>query len=161
MDIEFIGSGPAAKAILYYITDYISKSQLKTHVAYATLKLAIKKLGEYDPSKDLVTICAKQLLQKCAHAMISHQEMSGQFVATYLLDLDDHFTSHIYRRLYWTSYEAHIEAELPSPECYVKEASTGVSAEEVPPEDPSGDREPELEAAAGITRSADKDIQPI
>ena len=32
----------SAKAILYYITDYISKAQLK---AYAALELAIKKLG--------------------------------------------------------------------------------------------------------------------
>lgn len=37
MDIKFIGSGVSAKAILYYITDYITKSQLKLHVAYAAL----------------------------------------------------------------------------------------------------------------------------
>ncbi|KAF8234476.1 hypothetical protein L208DRAFT_1548764 [Tricholoma matsutake] len=96
MDIKFIGSGPATKAILYYITDYISKSQLKAHVAYAALEL---KLDEYDPTEDLVTLHAKCLLQKCVHAMISHQEMSGQFVATYLLDLKDHFMSHIYCKL--------------------------------------------------------------
>ena len=35
MDIKFIGSGGLAKAALYYITDYISKAQLKAHVAYA------------------------------------------------------------------------------------------------------------------------------
>lgn len=35
MDIKFVGSGESAKAILYYITDYISKAQLKAHVAYA------------------------------------------------------------------------------------------------------------------------------
>ena len=35
MDIQFIGSGESAKAMIYYITDYITKSQLKTHVAYA------------------------------------------------------------------------------------------------------------------------------
>jgi hypothetical protein len=41
MDIKFIGSGASAKAILYYITDYISKTQLKAHVAYAALELAV------------------------------------------------------------------------------------------------------------------------
>ena len=41
MDIKFVGSGASAKAILYYITDYITKTQLKTHVAYAALELAI------------------------------------------------------------------------------------------------------------------------
>ncbi|PBK87067.1 hypothetical protein ARMGADRAFT_939339, partial [Armillaria gallica] len=37
MDIKFIGSSVSAKAILYYITDYITKSQLKLHIAYAAL----------------------------------------------------------------------------------------------------------------------------
>jgi hypothetical protein len=49
MDIKFIGSGASAKGILYYITDYITKSQLKTHVAFAMLGLAVKKLGKYNP----------------------------------------------------------------------------------------------------------------
>ncbi|KAJ7462919.1 hypothetical protein FB451DRAFT_957827, partial [Mycena latifolia] len=49
MDIKFIGSGASAKGILYYITDYITKSQLKTHVAFAMLELAVKKLGDFNP----------------------------------------------------------------------------------------------------------------
>ena len=42
MDIKFIGSGSTAKAITYYITNYITKSQLKTHVAYAALELSVR-----------------------------------------------------------------------------------------------------------------------
>ena len=56
MDIKFIGSETSAKAILYYITDYITKSQLKTHVAIAALELAVRCLGEYDPHDDNQTI---------------------------------------------------------------------------------------------------------
>ena len=56
MDIKFIGSGTSAKAILYYITDYNTKSQLKTQVAFAALELAIRHLGEYDPHDDNQTI---------------------------------------------------------------------------------------------------------
>jgi hypothetical protein len=52
MDIKFIGSGASAKAILNYITDYITKFQLKTHIAYAALELAVAKLGQYDPHDD-------------------------------------------------------------------------------------------------------------
>jgi hypothetical protein len=44
MDIQFLGSGPSTKAIIYYITDYIMKAQLKTHIAYAALALAVQKL---------------------------------------------------------------------------------------------------------------------
>lgn len=118
MDIKFIGSGASAKGILYYITDYITKSQLKTHVAFAMLELAVKKLGEYNPQEDDLTTRAKKLLQKCAYTMISQQELSAQQVSSYLLDLEDHFTSHSYRNFYWTSFESFINKEGLSPECY-------------------------------------------
>ena len=118
MDLKFIGSGKSAKAILYYITDHILKAQLKAHVAYAALELAVWKLGEYNPLDDEPMVQAKHLLQKCAHAMISHQELSSQQVMSYLLDFEDHFTSHQFNCLFWTTFETSIESEDPSPECY-------------------------------------------
>jgi len=130
MDIKFIGSGEAAKAILYYITDYISKAQLKAHVAYAALELAVRKLGEYNCEDDEKTVRAKRMLQKCAHAMISQQELSAQQVVSYLLDYEDHFTSHNFNRLFWTAFEAHINNEIPSPECENKHSSNLNAKEE-------------------------------
>ncbi|KAJ7859497.1 hypothetical protein B0H14DRAFT_2222051, partial [Mycena olivaceomarginata] len=118
MDIKFIGSGASAKGILYYITDYITKSQLKTHVAFSMLELAVKKLGDFNPLEDNLTVRAKKMLQKCAYAMLSQQELSSQQVASYLLDFEDHFTNHSYRNFYWTSFENFINKEDPSPECY-------------------------------------------
>ncbi|KAG2738043.1 hypothetical protein P692DRAFT_20759882, partial [Suillus brevipes Sb2] len=120
MDIKFISSGASAKAILYYITDYITKSQLKAHVAYAALRLAVDKLGQYCPMEDELTVRAKRMLQKCAHAMISHQELSAQQVCSYLLDFEDHFTSHVFKNLYWTSFERRIDEQQPSEECHAK-----------------------------------------
>ena len=113
MDIKFIGSGAAAKAMIFYITDYITKSQLKAHIAYAALDLAIKKLGEYDPNEDEVTHRAKRLLQRCAYALLSHQELSAPQVASYVTGLEDHFTSHCYRNLYWTTFEKWVDRQDP------------------------------------------------
>ena len=59
MDIKFIGLGTSVKAILYYITDYITKSQLKVHIAYAALDFAVSKLREYNPTEDNFMMCAK------------------------------------------------------------------------------------------------------
>jgi hypothetical protein len=86
MDIKFIGSGPTAKAVMYYITDYITKAQLQAHVAYAALELAVGRLSAYDPDTDERTVRAKRLLQKCAHFMIAKQELSAQQVVSYLMD---------------------------------------------------------------------------
>ncbi|KAJ7275811.1 hypothetical protein C8J57DRAFT_1223961 [Mycena rebaudengoi] len=135
MDIKFIGSGASVKAILYYITDYITKSQLKTHVAFSMLELAVKKLGVVDPFETDLTVRAKQMLRKCAYAMISQQELSAQQVASYLMDFEDHFTSHSYRNLYWTSFETFIDKELPSPECYPPK---NPKKEPQPTEEPDG-----------------------
>lgn len=109
MDIKFIGSGQSAKAIMYYVTDYITKTQLKAHVAYAALELAVKRLGESAPDDDDHSLRAKRLLQKCAYSLLSQQEISGQQVASYLLGYEDHFTSHAYRNLWWTSFERAVD----------------------------------------------------
>ena len=138
MDIKFIGSGALTKAILYYITDYITKSQLKAHVTYAALELAVGKLCEYDPQDDDLTVHTKRLLQKCAYLMISHQELSAQQVCSYLLDFEDHFTSHKYNNLYWTSFERLIDDEDPSPSCYIQKQ---VSTDNTDPENESDNDE--------------------
>ncbi|KAI0708654.1 hypothetical protein C8Q76DRAFT_626943 [Earliella scabrosa] len=115
MDIQFIGSGYEAKAILYYITDYVTKSPLKTHVAYAALELAVKKLetlpGTPVPAP---SVRAKRVLQKCAFALVANQELSGQQVASYLQGHDDRFTSDSFRNLYWPSVERHFDRLSPS-----------------------------------------------
>ena len=123
MDLKFIGSGVSAKAILYYITDYIAKNQLKSHVAYSLLEAAIRKMEALenvgsDNTSTSVTKRGKQLLQKCAHALVSQQELSSQQVASYLLDLNDHYTSHGFKPLYWTAFECYVNKQSPSPECY-------------------------------------------
>jgi hypothetical protein len=62
MDIQFLESGPFTKAVIYYITDYITKTQLKTHVTYTTLALVVQKLEQTITLDDPTTIHAKKLL---------------------------------------------------------------------------------------------------
>ncbi|KAJ3772892.1 hypothetical protein FB446DRAFT_625208, partial [Lentinula raphanica] len=118
-DVKFVASGPCAKAVMYYVTDYITKSQLKAHVAYAALESALQRLGPFDEGEDDVSIRGKRLLQRCSYALMNQQELSAQQVASYVLDFGDHYTSHSYAKLFWLSFENHINTQSPSPECYV------------------------------------------
>ena len=43
MDIKYIGAGEAAKALVYYISDYITKNTLAMHVGLKVLSYAIKQ----------------------------------------------------------------------------------------------------------------------
>ena len=136
MDIKFIGSGTLVKATLVYIIDYITKSQLKTHVAFAALELAVRCLGECNHGDDNQTVQAKCLLQKCACVMISHQELSAQQVCSYLMDYKDHFTSHSFNNLQWTSFELFVDKQDPSPECtHCKQAGDGMTTTSEPTTD--------------------------
>lgn len=118
IDIQFIGSGEAAKGVLYYITDYIAKPQLKTHVAYAGVELALRKLAEFNRDVSDAVLRAKRMLQRCTFSTIANQELSAQQVMSYNLELEDHFTSHEFRQLYWPSAERFVNSKDPSPECY-------------------------------------------
>jgi len=117
-DIKFMASGDAAKSVLFYITDYISKTQQKSHVSFGALEAALKKLGEYDPMDMDLETRGKRTLQKCVYSVISHQELSGQQVAAYLKGYGDHYSSQTYRNLYWTAFERSVNTDAPSPECY-------------------------------------------
>ena len=127
MDIKFIGSGGSAKAIFFYITDYIAKHQLKSHVAYSLIETAIQKIDAIEKESNNILMHGKQLLQKCAHALISQQELSGQQVASYLLDYGDHYMSHTFKPLYWRAFEGYLNKQSPSPECYVQLPTSALS----------------------------------
>ena len=43
MDIKYIGSGEAAKALVFYITDYITKASLATHVQQTASNLHLSQ----------------------------------------------------------------------------------------------------------------------
>jgi len=66
---QFIGSSESVKAMIYYVTDYITKPQLKTHVAYAALQVAVKKCENVEDADDEVSARSKPLLQKCGYSI--------------------------------------------------------------------------------------------
>ncbi|KAI0649229.1 hypothetical protein C8Q79DRAFT_880323, partial [Trametes meyenii] len=114
IDIQYIGCGEEAKAVIYYITDYITKSPLKAHVAYAALELALKKLNDIGDIGTVEPIeKARRVLQRTAFSIVSNQELSGQQVASYLLNFEDHFTSHKFANLYWPSFERLVDKIYP------------------------------------------------
>lgn len=118
MDLKFVTSGKAAKAVTRYITDYVAKTQLKSHISFAALQASLEHVEEHNPDLTDAHLYAKKVLQRCAFTMTSLQELSAQQVMQYLLGYGDHYTSHEFRPLYWSAAERFIDAYMPSPECY-------------------------------------------
>ncbi|KAF8439786.1 hypothetical protein L210DRAFT_867443 [Boletus edulis BED1] len=99
MDIKFVGSGPAAKALVYYITDYITKSDVKLHTGVHTLQAALKSHAQkfHDDSTASQPFRDRNLVTKCINSLMGRQEISHQQVMSYLVGGGDHYTSHAYR----------------------------------------------------------------
>ncbi|KAF8122488.1 hypothetical protein EV363DRAFT_1182651 [Boletus edulis] len=99
MDIKYVGSGPAAKALVYYITDYITKSDIKIHAGIHTLQAAMKSHTEKFKSDDISTQAFRDrnLVTKCVNSLMGRQEVSHQQVMSYLVGGGDVYTSHEFR----------------------------------------------------------------
>lgn len=114
MDVKYIGSGDSAKALIYYVTDYITKESLTTHVGLEALTYAINR-NDQKFSEDMVTpdsLKAKSLFVKTVNSMMARQEMSHQQVMSYLIGGGDHYKSETFRLLKWAELDRFIRAEL-------------------------------------------------
>jgi len=108
MDIKFVGSGEAAKALVYYVTDYITKASLPTHAGLLALAYAIKRTNEHysdGPMQPGIAEKSKTALVKVVNAMMSKQEVSHQQVMSYLVGGGDHYSSHKFAILYWAGFD--------------------------------------------------------
>ncbi|KAI0740114.1 hypothetical protein C8Q76DRAFT_580390, partial [Earliella scabrosa] len=115
MDIKFIGSGEAAKALLYYVTDYITKPSLPAHIGLAALSYAIQRTNEKFQSQPVVDDkVSKGALVMTVNRMISRQEISHQQVMSYLIGGGDVYQSHSFRVLHWGCFDRMFKRHFPS-----------------------------------------------
>jgi hypothetical protein len=93
-DIKCILSGKAAKAAMFYITDYITKSDLKTHEMLSMLSRAVANLDDSPDNNESPVARSKRLLHKCLSQFTRQQQIHAQQAARYLRGLDDSIPSH-------------------------------------------------------------------
>lgn len=121
MDIKFIGSGEAVKALTYYVIDYITKSALPMHLALSALCYAIKMNNHKFPADQAMppTVVHKSLIMKVVNTMMAQQEMLHQQVISYLIGGGNFYTSYSFWSLAWGEFDryfTHMESGMPIPE---------------------------------------------
>lgn len=114
MDIKFIWSGNDAKALVYYITDYVTKTSLSFHDTYALVQKSIASI--MNSSNQTVNENAieksRKLVLRCYNTLASQQELSGVQVASYLMNWNDHYTTHKFQGLYLIQTERYLQTQL-------------------------------------------------
>ncbi|CAF3292858.1 unnamed protein product [Rotaria sp. Silwood2] len=114
MDIKFIWTWNDAKALVYYITDYVTKSSLAFYAMFALVKQGIESIEQHQflNGTDNAVEKSRKLVLRCYNTIASHQEVSGVQVASYLMNYGDHYTTHTFRNLFLMSIEKSLQTEL-------------------------------------------------
>ena len=114
MDIKFIWSGSDAKALVHYITDYVTKMSLSFHDTYALVQKSIASImnPSNQTSNENATEKSRKLVLRCYNTLASQQELSGVQVASYLMNWNDHYTTHKFQGLYLIQTERYLQAQL-------------------------------------------------
>jgi hypothetical protein len=114
MDIKFIWTGNDAKALVYYITDYVTKMSLSFHDTFSLVQKSITSLQNTSNQLDKENVIEKsrKLVLRCYNTLASQQELSGVQVASYLMNWGDHYTTHKFQGLFLIQTERFLQTEL-------------------------------------------------
>jgi hypothetical protein len=114
MDIKFIWSGGDTKALVYYITDYMSKRNLSFHDTHVLIHRAIDSFTKQAHNPEYIDAVdrSRRLILRCFNTLASQQEIFSVQVASYLMDWPDHYCSHTFFNLHLIAIERYPEISL-------------------------------------------------
>jgi hypothetical protein len=107
-DVTSLRSGTAIKGVLLYVTNYVTKSALKTHVVFDTIRSVFQKNSEMIGGTESRQAKARQLTTKIVNALSAKMEMGSPMICLYLLCHPDHYKSHEFPPFYWQSFVTHV-----------------------------------------------------
>jgi hypothetical protein len=142
MDIKYIGSGEAAKALVYYISDYITKNTLATHVGLEALSYAIRQNETKFVGMHRTTTASernKSLFMKTVNAMMAHQETSHQQIMSYFVGGSDVYTNHNFKLLQYCDFDRYVRKCLNERVWYPSKDNE-MTENTTPAKIPSGDQ---------------------
>ncbi|RHZ85574.1 hypothetical protein Glove_64g144 [Diversispora epigaea] len=116
-DIRFIATVKLALAYIYYITNYITKTDASTHnlflLCVMTLNKFVTKISNPNElSKEFVPRSQK-LVTMCLNKIVEQTEMTGPQVSAYLLNIKDHYTPNKFVSIYLNSFETYLTSQYP------------------------------------------------
>ena len=113
-DVTSLLSGTSIKAVISYVTDYITKPTLKTHQIFSSAYDVFQKNSEMIGGNQDMEDAARKLLLKIVNALTAKMEIGSPLACLYLLDNPDHYTSHEFAVCWWRNYVSQIMAESSS-----------------------------------------------
>ena len=107
-DVTCLLSGTAVKAVIAYVTDYVTKQSLKTYNVLNAIQSILEKNTLYIGNSELQKENTRKIMTQVINSLTGKLEIGAPMASQYLLGLPDHYTSHTFRPFYWKSYVNHI-----------------------------------------------------
>ena len=102
-DVTSLSSGTAIKVVVIYVSDYITKTTLKTHTNFDSICSVFHKNGEMLGGTLPMQEKACCIMTKIVNLLNAKAEM-GSMICMYLLGNPDHNTSHTFVPFYWQPF---------------------------------------------------------
>jgi hypothetical protein len=103
-DVTSLLSGTAMKAVVAYVTDYITKSPLKSHAIFDVIQMIYHRNSELLNGDVGQREKARKIITQVVNSLSAKMEIGAPMAAMYLLRHPDHYTSHLFKTFYWSSY---------------------------------------------------------
>ena len=92
-DVTSLLSGTAVKAVVAYVTEYVTKPGLKTYSIFDTIRSVFDRNSELIGGTLKHCEKARSILTKIVNALTVKIEIGGPMASLYLLNNPDHYTS--------------------------------------------------------------------
>jgi len=103
-DVTSLLSGTAIKAIIAYVSDYITKPGLKTYSIFDVIKSVfdknLKMIGGDLKCREKV----RKIFTQIVNSLTAKLEIGGPMASLYILGHPDHYTDHKFILFYWKVY---------------------------------------------------------
>jgi Helitron helicase-like domain at N-terminus/PIF1-like helicase len=104
-DVTSLLSGTAVKAVVAYVTDYITKQPLKTYSVFDVIKSVFDRNTELLSDKNIKREeKVRKLYTQMVNSLTVKSELGGPMASLYILGNPDHYKSHIPVPFQWRGY---------------------------------------------------------
>jgi hypothetical protein len=112
-DVTSLLSGTAIKAVVAYVSDYITKQSLKTYTIFDTIRDVFEKNSEMIGGDVKRNETARKLFTKVVNSLTAKMEIGAPMASLFLLGNPDHYTDHKFKTFYWKSYVRQVMKYFP------------------------------------------------
>jgi hypothetical protein len=114
-DTTSLLSGTTIKAIIAYVSDYVTKPGLKTYSIFDTIRRVFDRNSELITDSTDRKSTARSLMTKIVNALTAKMEIGSPMACMYLLGNPDHYTGHKFVNFYWRNYVQEVQTAWGSP----------------------------------------------